>query len=86
MTQLLNNNQKVRDQIKRLEQNQVTTTTKSTNSITQITPRQVHRGRWRDDDEFVDESIQGHNKQYNNFRSVKMKIPTFHNISDHVDT
>ena len=83
MTQLLNNHQKVREQIERLEQSQAITTTNNINNTTQITPREVYRGRWYDDDdESIYESIQGCNKQDNNLGTVKMKIPNFHGISD----
>ena len=66
------------ERIGRMEQSQNTTATTN-----QIAPIQVRRGRWRDDDdESVDESIQGRRRQDNNLGSIKMKIPTFNGRSD----
>ena len=78
MSQLMNSHKVVQKQIGRMKQSQNITATTN-----QITHRQVHRGRWHDDnDESIYESFQGCRKWDDNLRSVKMKIPTFHGKSD----
>ena len=73
MSQLMNSHKVVQKQIGRMKQRQNITATTN-----QITHRQVHRGRWHDDnDESIYESFQGCRKRDDNLGSVKMKIPIF---------
>ena len=83
MNQLLTSHQEVQERMERMQRGQTTIATNNTNNINQTAPRQGRRGRWHnDDEESIDDNVQGRRRQDNNLGSIKMKIPPFHGKSD----